>query len=466
MPQTDVCVDTVSRFDTLLTERTQKRSVDPASVAVAALPGVIDVMGGIGEDAGSLVLTAPVGHAIRAAALPSGDDKITVELHASPAHEVVSIPTATLVSEQGPDAIRRQCRNEKADWAAPLFFAVGRAAAEGEIADVNGGLHILIADDSPELADVGRTHVRVATALAACRAEGLDLPRRMKFAAICADAIDSFSALRAVRTPLTALTQAPGAPLMQLRFSQPQTLCEPLAMPDGVTIRGLITRLARPTTHQRMVETRTCSEMGHRMILDILRRDGAAFDASSHRLASITPPEFVERYRDRMPSRITGAAFVKQFGTLRGLDDNFANPKDIYKIRSRAEHHIYENKRVHDFVTLIARARRTGGDAALIAAGELMYASHWSHSQRCGIGGVEADRLVKLIREQGDAAGLYGAKVTGGGQGGELVVLMKNNEKANAALQLAVGRARSEFKQDVVIYAPSQFANVEIPKSA
>lgn len=466
MPQTDVCVDAVSRFDSLLTEETQRRSVDPANVSTAALPGIIDVMGGIGEEAGSLVLTAPVGHSIRAAAWPSGDNKITVELHAAPAHEIVTMPADTFVGAEGRDAIRKQCRNEKADWAAPLLFAVSRAAAEGHLPDIHGGLHIMIADGAPELADVGRTHVRVATALAACCADGLDHPKRTSFATLCADAIDAFSALRSVRTPLTALMHAPGAALVQLRFSQPQTLCEPLLLPDNVTVRGIITRLARPTTHQRMVETRTCSEMGHRLILDLLRQDGVPFDAANHRLASVTPPEFVERYRDRMPSRITRDAFVNQFGTLRGLDDGFANPKGIYKIRSRAEHHIYENKRVHDFVTLIARARRTGGDAALIAAGELMYASHWSHSQRCGIGGVEADRLVKLIREQGDAAGLYGAKVTGGGLGGELVVLMRNDEQANAALNRAVDQARREFNQEVIVYASSRPTTIPVPKTA
>ncbi|HPF41260.1 MAG TPA: hypothetical protein P5081_17370 [Phycisphaerae bacterium] len=466
MPQTDVCVDTVSRFDTLLSEQTQKRAVDPANVSTAALPGVIDVMGGIGEDAGSLVLTAPVGHTIRAAAFPSADKKITVELHAAPAHEVVTMPADALVGNDGRDAIRKQCRNEKADWAAPLLLALSRAASEGFLPEIHDGLHVMIHDGAPEMADVGRTHVRVATALAACCADGLDHPRRAAFAALCADSIDAFSALRSVRTPLTALMNAPGAALMQLRFSQPQTLCEPLALPDNVTIRGVITRLARPTTHQRMVETRTCSEMGHRLILDLLRQDGVPFDATSHRLASVTPPEFVERYRDRMPSRITRDAFVNQFGALRGLDDNFANPKGVYKIRSRAEHHIYENKRVHDFVTLIARARRTGGDAALIAAGELMYASHWSHSQRCGIGGVEADRLVKLIRDQGENVGLFGAKVTGGGAGGELVVLMRNDETANAALHRAVDQARSEFKQEVIVYAPPRPAAMDAPKPA
>ncbi len=466
MPQTDVCVDTVSRFDSLLTEQTQKRAVDPASVSTAGLSAVIDVMGGIGEDAGSLVLTAPVGHTIRAAALPSTDGKISVELHASPAHEVIAVPADTIAAKDGPDAIRKQCRNEKADWAAPLLYAISRAADEGHIPEIESGLHILIVDGAPELADVGRHHVRVAAALAACCADGLDHAKRMTIAAMCADAIDSFAALRAVRTPLTALTNAPGVPLMQLRFGQPQTLCEPLTLPEGVTIRGLVTRLARPTTHQRMVETRTCSEMGHRLILDILRQDGIPFDAANHKLASVTPPEFVERYRDRMPSKITRDAFVNQFGSLRGLDDGFANPRGIYKIRSRAEHHIYENKRVHDFVTLIARARRTGGDAALIAAGELMYASHWSHSQRCGIGGVEADRLVKLIREEGDAAGLYGAKVTGGGLGGELVVLMRNDDMANAALTRVVEQARSVHKQEVVVYTPIRPAATEIPKSA
>ena len=54
--------------------------------------------------------------------------------------------------------------------------------------------------------------------------------------------------------------------------------------------------------------------------------------------------------------------------------------------------------------------------------GELMYASHKSYSA-CGLGSSGTDRLVEMVRQAGPAAGLFGAKITGGGSGGTVAVL-------------------------------------------
>ena len=53
-----------------------------------------------------------------------------------------------------------------------------------------------------------------------------------------------------------------------------------------------------------------------------------------------------------------------------------------------------------------------------------MYASHESYSA-CGLGSAGTDRLVELVRQAGPAAGLYGAKITGGGSGGTVAVLAR-----------------------------------------
>lgn len=447
MPQTDVGIDPVSRFDALLDEHTKKRSIDPAQISTAALPCVIDVMGGLGEDAGALVLTATVGHSIRAAAWPTDDKNITIERHADSRHDRATLPVATVKNADG--ALRDLCRSEKIDWSAPLFLALGRS---GALAKLDKGLHIMIAESAPGAGDAGRDLVRIAAALSAVTGTKSDLTSAMALSQICADAAETVSGLRSMRAPLTALMRKSGPGLVQLRFQHSQTMCEALDLPEGIVVRGLVTRLERPTTHQRMVETRLCSEMGHRLILGLLQQDGAGIDLNAHRLASVTPSEFVRRYRDRMPSKITRDAFVKKCGALNGLDDGYANPKNTYKVRSRTEHHIYENERVHDFVTHLVRARRTSDPASLEKAGELMYASHWSHSQRCGIGGVEADQLSKLLRDRGPERGIYGAKVTGNGHGGELVVLMRDDETANAALDEAIEQARTQFGQQVHLY--------------
>ena len=68
-----------------------------------------------------------------------------------------------------------------------------------------------------------------------------------------------------------------------------------------------------------------------------------------------------------------------------------------------------------------------GGKVAVVAAeatqlGELMLASHASYGA-CGLGSDGTDRLVTLVMESGPHAGLFGAKITGGGSGGTVAIL-------------------------------------------
>jgi galactokinase len=51
-----------------------------------------------------------------------------------------------------------------------------------------------------------------------------------------------------------------------------------------------------------------------------------------------------------------------------------------------------------------------------------MHASHESYSA-CGLGSDGTDRLVELVRECGAEAGVFGAKITGGGSGGTIAIL-------------------------------------------
>src|SRR5208337_3850763 len=73
----------------------------------------------------------------------------------------------------------------------------------------------------------------------------------------------------------------------------------------------------------------------------------------------------------------------------------------------------HENARVRRFATLL---EADPNEPAWREMGELMYGSHASYSA-CGLGSDGTDLLVELVREAGLAAGLYGAKITGGGSG-------------------------------------------------
>jgi len=69
--------------------------------------------------------------------------------------------------------------------------------------------------------------------------------------------------------------------------------------------------------------------------------------------------------------------------------------------------------------------------------GELMYQSHFGQSES-GLGCEAADYLVSLVCEEGASSGLYGAKITGSGAGGVVVILGKND--ADYVLQRVLQR--------------------------
>ena len=62
-----------------------------------------------------------------------------------------------------------------------------------------------------------------------------------------------------------------------------------------------------------------------------------------------------------------------------------------------------------------------------------MYASSLSYTNDAMLGAPECDLLVDLLRKR-EKAGLYGAKITGGGSGGTVAVLGETGDRAGAAI--------------------------------
>jgi L-arabinokinase len=89
-----------------------------------------------------------------------------------------------------------------------------------------------------------------------------------------------------------------------------------------------------------------------------------------------------------------------------------------YCVRGPAAHPVYERSRAEAFRRLLPES----AEDARRHLGELMYESHASYGH-CGLGSEGTDRLVALVRSEGQAAGLYGARITGGGSGGTVAVL-------------------------------------------
>ena len=88
-------------------------------------------------------------------------------------------------------------------------------------------------------------------------------------------------------------------------------------------------------------------------------------------------------------------------------------------MRAATLHPMEEQGRVETFLGLLA-GPVSASRARLL--GELMGASHASYS-RCGLGTAVTDSIVEAVRCAGWERGLIGARVSGGGSGGTVVVL-------------------------------------------
>jgi galactokinase len=96
-----------------------------------------------------------------------------------------------------------------------------------------------------------------------------------------------------------------------------------------------------------------------------------------------------------------------------------AEPKVAYPVRAATRYPLEEQARVRRFAELLALPVTDGQAREL---GELMAESHVGYSS-CGLGTARTDELVDAVRRAGWERGLAGARVSGGGSGGTVVVL-------------------------------------------
>jgi galactokinase len=99
-------------------------------------------------------------------------------------------------------------------------------------------------------------------------------------------------------------------------------------------------------------------------------------------------------------------------------------------LQKRARHVVTENAR-----TSAAAEALAGGDWR--TAGALMYQSHQSLRDDFEVSAPELDTLVDLAREIGEAGGVFGARMTGGGFGGCTVTLAASDRVAAIGEHLA-----------------------------
>ena len=177
--------------------------------------------------------------------------------------------------------------------------------------------------------------------------------------------------------------------------------------------------------------------MGKRIINHIRAKNGKN---PIQYLTELDVDSFEKNYREILPETMIGSEFLAKH---QFHDDPITKiqPDATYRIFGPTAHPVYENQRVLQFIDHL-KAAADKNEAALIAAGECMFAAHDSYRDNCLLSVPEVDFIVDAVRARGPQKGLYGAKITGGGSGGTVAVF--GNQEALASEIPAIAR---EYKR-------------------
>jgi galactokinase len=402
-------------------------------IYVARAPGRLDVIGGIADYSGSLVLEMPIAEAafVAVQAAPGEGGVVIVSLPQkpleSPRRVSISADDWKAMRNADYDFARQRLREDPAAaWAAyvvgPLLVMLRETSAQ-----LPGGLRILLDSRVPEgkgvssSAAVEVAAMRAAAALANYPMRGEDVAR-----------LSQTAENRIVGAPCGIMDQMTSAlgrqdQLLALRC-QPAIVEGYVAVPDGIAFWGIDSGIRHAVSGSDYTSVRTGAFMGYRIIaeaagLKVNPTDAegtiAIEDSRWHGyLANLTPAEFRERFAEVVPQQMSGREFLARFG---GTTDVVTRvyPDRAYAVREPTFHPIGENARVQRFRELL---QGSIAQSLLCEMGELMFAAHASYSA-CGLGSDGTDLLVELVRERGPESGLFGAKITGGGSGGSVCIL-------------------------------------------
>ena len=362
-------------------------------VWVARAPGRLDLMGGIADYSGSLVLQMPIAEAA-IAAVQRGPRSIV---------SILSLPDRWFeaplaeVLERPRDALR-------GSWAAYIAGVLPVLAQECGL-HFEGGVRILLDSRVPEGKGVSSSAaIEVATMQAVAAAFGVELAAP-RLAVLCQKVENQIvGAPCGLMDQMTAACGEAGRLLALL--CQPDRLQGTVPLPADLSVWGLDSGIRHSVAGADYGSVRIGAFMGRRIA------------GWADYLANMTPSLLAQRYEAMLPDQITGSEFLSRYGSH---DDPVTTiePARTYAVRRPTTHPVHEHHRVQCFAEVLGRPESPARNQLL---GELMYQSHASYSA-CGLGCPATDLLVELVRQGGPAAGLYGAKATGGGSGGTVAVL-------------------------------------------
>ena len=411
-------------------------------VFVTRAPGRLDVMGGIADYSGSLVLEMPIAEATFAAIQLNQSDRIEiislepgdVDLleFSLPVHDVQNDKQAIDLNAARDYFVDRDSGNWAAYVAGVFFVLVRELGSRFE-----KGAKIFIASRVPVGKGVSSSAaLEVAAMQAVCAAYQIHLAPR-ELALLCQKVENQIvGAPCGVMDQMTSNCGETGKLLALV--CQPAEIRSQIEIPNAIEFWGIDSGVRHAVSGSDYSSVRIGAFMGYRIIAELaglrVRRNASGIvEINDTRwngnLANVNPAEYEKEFMQRMPDSMKGHEFISKYiGTTDKVTS--IESEKTYAIKAPTEHAIYENWRVNRFADLLSGCVTND---ILTEAGELMFDSHAGY-MACGLTEPRTERIVELVRAN-KIGGLFGARITGGGSGGTVAVLARcRSEEAIAKL--------------------------------
>jgi L-arabinokinase len=426
-------IDLLDRLDTHPFAPARELFNSKADLILSRAPGRLDVMGGIADYSGSHVLEFPIAEATFAAVQLNDERQLNIVslLEEEPRYSSFTMPLSVLDGPTEYEVAREFFqRDEVRRW--PAYVAgVFLVLMRERNVTFDCGANVLISSRVPLGKGVSSSAaLEVAAMQAVTEAFKIAIDGRDK--ALLCQKVENLvvGAPCGVMDQMTVLFGERDRLLFLL--CQPAELKRMITLPPQLMLWGIDSGIRHSVGGADYGSVRAATFTGLRMIAD--RNPEVDY------LSNISPTEFESEYRLQLPEAI----------------------------RIPTAHPIYENARVQRFVALLDQSETSDDLQPLfIELGELMNESHRSYTA-LGLNSTGTDLLVDLVRREGPNAGLFGAKITGGGSGGTVAVL--GNQSSREAIERVVANYAQETGHHPYVFHGSSsgslaFGHLRLQKS-
>jgi L-arabinokinase len=396
----------------------------------------MDVMGGIADYSGSLLLQMPIRQRTFATVQRSDDEWIWVKSKRSSGRYAAFKMNAREISDLSNSELSRLLKErDQGDWASYVIGSVAVLYRKGLIPVT--GLTIKIESSVPEGKGVSSSaalEVAVISSLVRLfqvKTEQYDIP-------LLAQQAEN----EVVGAPCGLMDQ------LSTYFGEKgkllPVLCQPCAvnrsvyLPADLRLCAIDSGVRHSVGGDSYSGVRTAAFMAYAIIArsegvseELIQKARATgeWDALPYGgyLSNIPLSRFKQRYLHLLPEKMKGEEYIQRYAVH---TDRFTEikPDQWYSLRACALHPVEENARIGVFRELVSALSRTKDKKACMSLlGELMLQSHAGYSS-VGLGNEKTDMLVDMLTAAGKNAGIYGARVSGGGNGGTVVVVCKGAE--------------------------------------